>query len=68
MYGFTEQKLVKELYEVLHKVDKEEAPISENLPDTFHEFMSEMKNHKYDARTFAVRLKATVWTSSLVVT
>ncbi|XP_078155124.1 galacturonosyltransferase 14 [Carex rostrata] len=54
------KKLVKELYEVLHKVDKEDATISENLPDTFHEFMSEMKNHKYDARTFAVRLKATM--------
>lgn len=58
---------MKELYEVLHRVDKEEIPISENLPNTFHEFMSEMKNNKYDARTFAARLKATVWTSSLVV-
>jgi galacturonosyltransferase 12/13/14/15 len=65
--GFIEQKLLKELHEVLHRVDREEVPISENLPDTLHDFMSEMKNNKYGARTFAVRLKATVWTSTCYV-
>ncbi|KAJ3673119.1 hypothetical protein LUZ60_006493 [Juncus effusus] len=54
------KKLVKELYEVLNQVDSTEVPIPSNLPDSFHEFLSEMKKNKYDARTFAIRLKATM--------
>ncbi|KAJ6841970.1 putative galacturonosyltransferase 13 [Iris pallida] len=51
-------RLVRDLYKVLDQVNSEEISIGEKLPQSFTEFVSEMKNNQYDAKTFAVRLRA----------
>ncbi|KAJ6823724.1 putative galacturonosyltransferase 13 [Iris pallida] len=51
-------RLVRDLYKVLDQVNSEGISISEKVPQSFTEFVSEMKNNQYDAKTFAVRLKA----------
>ncbi|XP_009398279.2 probable galacturonosyltransferase 13 isoform X1 [Musa acuminata AAA Group] len=53
-------KLVKDLYKILDQVNSEEILVDQKLPESFGEFLSNMKNNKYDAKTFAVRLKATM--------
>ncbi|CAL9077179.1 unnamed protein product [Musa acuminata var. zebrina] len=53
-------KLVKDLYKILDQVNSEEILVDQKLPESFGEFLSDMKNNKYDAKTFAVRLKATM--------
>lgn len=54
------QKLVKELYKILEQVNSLEIPDSEKFPESFSEFLSDMKDKEYDAKTFAIRLKAMV--------
>lgn len=54
------QRLVKELYKILNQVMSEEMPGGLKVPTSFSEFVSEMKNNQYDAKTFAIMLKATV--------
>ncbi|THU45110.1 hypothetical protein C4D60_Mb02t14410 [Musa balbisiana] len=58
--GDDSMKLVKELYEILDQVNSEEIPAGLKLTESFSEFLSHMKNNQYDAKTFAVRLKATM--------
>ncbi|WOL07782.1 putative galacturonosyltransferase 13 [Canna indica] len=53
-------KLVKDLYKILDQVNSEEIPAGLRLPESFSEFLSDMKNSVYDEKTFAVRLKATM--------
>ncbi|XP_078436908.1 putative galacturonosyltransferase 14 [Wolffia australiana] len=53
-------RLVKELYKMLERANSEEFPESINLPNSFSEFLVELKSKKYDASTFAVMLKAAV--------
>lgn len=55
------QRLVQDLYRIFYQVNNEEFPLEKKLPESFREFLMEMKDNHYDARTFAVRLKATVW-------
>nr|XP_009397279.1 PREDICTED: probable galacturonosyltransferase 13 isoform X2 [Musa acuminata subsp. malaccensis] len=56
--GDDSMKLVKDLYKILDQVNSEEIPVGLKLPESFSEFLSDMKNNQYDADTFAVRLKA----------
>ncbi|RRT61626.1 hypothetical protein BHE74_00050155 [Ensete ventricosum] len=58
--GWVASKLVKDLYKILDQVNSEEIPVGLKLPESFSEFLSDMKNNQYDADTFAVRLKAMV--------
>ncbi|KAJ6853528.1 putative galacturonosyltransferase 13 [Iris pallida] len=53
-------RLVSDLYKIFKEVDAEEVPVGMKLPESFSEFLSDMKNNQYDAKAFAVRLKATM--------
>jgi hypothetical protein len=54
------QRLVRDLYVMLDEVNSEEAPLNLKVPETFDEFIWDMKNNDYDLRSFAFKLKATV--------
>ncbi|CAA7387800.1 unnamed protein product [Spirodela intermedia] len=50
--------LIKDFYHILNQVNSEEIPDGLNLPESFDEFLSEIKGNQYDAKTFARILKA----------
>lgn len=52
---------MQDLYRIFDQVNNEESPDDKRIPESFRDFLLEMKDSHYDARTFAVRLKATVW-------
>ncbi|PPS06714.1 hypothetical protein GOBAR_AA13922 [Gossypium barbadense] len=52
------QRLVKDFYKILNQVNAEEIPDGIKLPDSFNQLVSEMKNNQYDAKTFALMLRA----------
>lgn len=54
------QRLVSDFYKVLNQVKTEEIPDGLKLPDSFTQLVSEMEGNHYDARTFALMLKAMV--------
>lgn len=54
------QRLVRDLYNILDQVNSEDIPIGLKFPESFMEFLSEMKNNQYNAKSFAIQLKATV--------
>ncbi|KAA3464396.1 putative galacturonosyltransferase 13 isoform X1 [Gossypium australe] len=56
------QRLVKDFYKILNQVNAEEIPDGIKLPDSFNQLVSEMKNNQYDAKTFALMLRAMVQT------
>ncbi|KAG6529673.1 probable galacturonosyltransferase 13 [Zingiber officinale] len=58
--GDGSEKVVKDLSKLLEQVNSEEIPDGLKLPESFNEFLSDMKNNQYDAKTFALRLKATM--------
>lgn len=58
--GTVMQKLVKDFYKVLNQVKTEKIPEGLKLPDSFSQLVSELKHKHYDARTFAMLLKAMV--------
>lgn len=45
---------------MLDEINSEEVPVDLKVPDSFDEFIWDMKNNDYDLRSFAFRLKATV--------
>lgn len=51
-------RMVRELYRILNEVSFEEVSDRRKLPESFDEFLSEVKSQHYDGRTFAIRLKA----------
>jgi galacturonosyltransferase 12/13/14/15 len=51
---------VQDLYRFFDQVNNEEFPSDTKLPESFRDFLLEMKDNYYDARTFAGRLKAMV--------
>ncbi|XP_058081089.1 probable galacturonosyltransferase 13 isoform X2 [Magnolia sinica] len=53
-------RLVTDLHKILDQVNTEEIPAGLELPESFSEFVSEMKTNQYDAKTFAVKLKAMI--------
>lgn len=55
-----QQRLVKDFYKILNQVNTEEIPDGIKLPDSFNQLVSEMKNNQYDAKTFALMLRAMV--------
>lgn len=55
-----QQRLVRDFYNVLNQVNAEEIPADLKLPDSFSQLVSEMKNNQYDAKTFAIMLRAMV--------
>lgn len=54
------QRLVRDFYKILNQVKSEEIPDGLKLPASFDELVSEMKTNQYDAKTFAIELKAMV--------
>ncbi|KAF8378768.1 hypothetical protein HHK36_030117 [Tetracentron sinense] len=52
------ERLVRDLYKILNQVNSEEIPDGLKLPESFNQLVSEMKNTQYDAKTFAIKLKA----------
>ncbi|MBA0872137.1 hypothetical protein Goshw_007830, partial [Gossypium schwendimanii] len=53
-----QQRLVKDFYKILNQVNAEEIPDGIKLPDSFNQLVSKMKNNQYDAKTFALMLRA----------
>ncbi|XP_077211447.1 putative galacturonosyltransferase 14 [Tasmannia lanceolata] len=53
-------RLLKDLYKILNQVNSEEIPDGIKLPASFSELVAEMKNNQYDAKTFAIKLKAMI--------
>lgn len=45
---------------MLDEINSEEVPVDLKVPESFDEFIWDMKNNYYDLRSFAFRLKATV--------
>lgn len=54
------QRLVKDIYKILDQVNSEQIPENLKVPHSFKELLSEMKRNKFDAKTFAISLKAMV--------
>lgn len=54
------QRLVSDFYKILNQVKTEKIPDRLKLPDSFTQLVSEMENNQYDAKTFAIMLKAMV--------
>ncbi|KAM0937840.1 putative polygalacturonate 4-alpha-galacturonosyltransferase [Dioscorea sansibarensis] len=50
--------LVKDLYKVLVQANSEEIPVGVKLPGSFSDLLARMKDNKFDAKTFAITLKA----------
>ena len=48
------------LYGIFGEVNNEKLTSDKKLRELFREFLLEIDNNHYDARTFAVRFKATV--------
>ncbi|XP_020258066.1 probable galacturonosyltransferase 13 [Asparagus officinalis] len=58
--GDDSTKLVRDLYKIFEQVNSEEVPVGVELPESFSHFLSDVKNNQYDAKTFAIRLKAMI--------
>ncbi|KAL6623528.1 hypothetical protein ACP70R_033407 [Stipagrostis hirtigluma subsp. patula] len=52
-------RLVRDLYAILDEINSEEVPVDLKVPESFDEFIWDMKNNDYDLRSFAFKLKAT---------
>ncbi|GJN30686.1 hypothetical protein PR202_gb19014 [Eleusine coracana subsp. coracana] len=59
--GDDSTRLVQDLYRIFDQVNNQEFPSDTKLPESFRDFLLEMKDNHYDARMFAVRLKATLF-------
>lgn len=51
-------RLVQEFYKILYQVNSEDIPNGIKLPESFSQLVTEMKDNRYDAKTFAITLKA----------
>ncbi|ONK75775.1 uncharacterized protein A4U43_C03F20420 [Asparagus officinalis] len=51
-------RLVRDLYKILDQVNSVEVPDGQKLPQSYSEFLSDMKSNEYDTKTFAIRLKS----------
>ena len=54
------QRLVRDFYKILNEVKAGEIPPDLQLPDSFDQLVSDMKNNQYDAKTFAFMLRGMV--------
>ncbi|XP_076931198.1 putative galacturonosyltransferase 14 [Bidens hawaiensis] len=55
--GDDSERYLTDFYTVLNQVHSEEVPDDLKLPDNFQQLVSEMKNNKYNTKTFALILK-----------
>lgn len=55
-----QQRYLADFYTVLNQVHSEEVPDDLKLPDNFQQLISDMKNNKYNTKTFALILKGMV--------
>ncbi|KAL0903622.1 hypothetical protein M5K25_028015 [Dendrobium thyrsiflorum] len=53
-------RLMRDLYELIDQANAVEIPSGIKFPESFSEFLSEMKHNHYDAKTFAIMLKGTM--------
>ena len=60
MIVMLQQRLVRDLYNILNEVKTGEIPSALELPDSFDQLVSDMKNNQYDAKTFAFMLRGMV--------
>ncbi|MCL7043482.1 hypothetical protein MKW94_006290 [Papaver nudicaule] len=60
-------RLVKDLYKILNQVNLEKIPDDLKLPKSFSALVSEMKNSQYDAKTFAIKLRAMMEKSDMEI-
>ncbi|KAJ4781243.1 Hexosyltransferase [Rhynchospora pubera] len=51
-------RIVKDLYKMLDRAKLEEVPAGWKIPESYHEFVTDVRSNKYDAKTFTLRLKA----------
>jgi galacturonosyltransferase 12/13/14/15 len=56
---------VRDLYAILDEINSEEVPIDVKIPESFNEFVWDMKNGDNDLRSFAFKLKAMVSLASI---
>ncbi|XP_010551819.1 PREDICTED: probable galacturonosyltransferase 13 isoform X1 [Tarenaya hassleriana] len=56
----SEQRLVRDFYKILNEVSTQEIPDGWKLPDSFSQLVSDMKDNHYDAKTFALVLRAMI--------
>lgn len=54
------QRLARDFYKILNEVSTQDIPDGLKLPDSFSQLISDMKNSPYDAKTFALVLRAMV--------
>jgi galacturonosyltransferase 12/13/14/15 len=60
------QRLVRDLYSILDEISSEEVPTDVKLPESFNEFVWDLKNNNNDLRSFAFKLKAMVSLASML--
>lgn len=62
------QMVPEEIYRVLEEGgSKEVKSSSSDVPQSLEEFVAEMKSNRFDAKTFALRLKAMVCAASILI-
>ncbi|CAD5331768.1 unnamed protein product [Arabidopsis thaliana] len=52
------ERLARDFYKILNEVSTQEIPDGLKLPNSFSQLVSDMKNNHYDAKTFALVLRA----------
>ncbi|RID73450.1 hypothetical protein BRARA_B00603 [Brassica rapa] len=52
------ERLARDFYTILNEVSTQEIPHGLKLPDSFRHLVSDIKNNHYDAKTFALVLRA----------
>uniref|UniRef100_M4CQ12 Hexosyltransferase n=1 Tax=Brassica campestris TaxID=3711 RepID=M4CQ12_BRACM len=52
------ERLARDFYNILNEVSTQDIPDGLKLPDSFNHLLSDMKNNHYDAKTFALVLRA----------
>ncbi|KAK9689576.1 hypothetical protein RND81_09G068200 [Saponaria officinalis] len=60
-----QQRIVRDFYKNLNQVNAEEIPNGLKLPGSFNLLLSDLKNNRYDTKTFGFILKGTVCISQL---
>ncbi|XP_078435682.1 putative galacturonosyltransferase 14 isoform X1 [Wolffia australiana] len=53
-------RLIEDFYNILNQANSEAVPVGLTLPNSFSEFLSQTKTNHYDAKKFALVLKATM--------
>ncbi|KAI4339594.1 hypothetical protein MLD38_024518 [Melastoma candidum] len=52
------ERLIRDFHKILKEVDAAEIPNNMKVPDSFDQLVTDMKNNHYDARAFALTLRA----------